>query len=116
MLSFQASARSIIKNEPWKSGTLKGVYVSSVSRWENELGSANICLVEVVTSKLLEQVGYTKLGCKNKIRTIILSVQDIYKMIKYKFIKNREARKDNFTTHFSNARVLSNLIKSLIYT
>lgn len=115
MMSYQASAESMIKNEPWKSGTLKGVYDSSISKWKNELGPENICLVELVTSKILKRLGYRKLGCQHKIRAILSLPQDIYKLIKHKIKKEQVARDDTYTTYFSNARVASNLIKSFFF-
>lgn len=116
MMSFQADAKSIIKNEPWKTGTLKGVYESSISRWQNELLPSDIYLVELITSKILKQAGYTKTYNQHKIKAILSLPQDIYKLIKYKTKKEQAAAKDAFTTHYSNARVGSNLVKSFIFS
>jgi len=115
MMSYQSTAASNIKNEPWKLGTLKGFYDSSISKWQIELEPNDIYLVELFTSKILEQLGYTKSDCKHKMKAILSLPQEVYKLLKYKIKKEQWAREDTYTTHFSNARVAANLVRSFLF-
>lgn len=115
MLSFQAGAKSIIKDEAWKAGTLKGIYDSSISKWKYELEPSDICIIELITSKILKQLGYKKIGCKYKTKAMLQLLLDAYKMIRHKVSKEKAKGENTYTTYFSNSRVGSNLVKSFFF-
>ncbi len=114
MLQYQHNASTMLKDEPWKEGTFKGVYESSILKWQTQLSNAQICLIELITGSLMKKFGYTPLTSRtHRVIAMLTIPKETYKYFQRIIEKKRMQKEEPETIFISTDRVAKNLWKSL---
>jgi hypothetical protein len=116
MLEYHQSARRYIKDEPWKHGTQKPVYHSSIEAWRRELSEGQIHLVEWITGPQMAYFGYPRSNAR--FRTKLLSplhiARELFRWGQHKLWERKVRQRAPGTIHGTNARLLHLLWRELV--
>jgi len=62
MLDFHRTARSHLKDEPWKMGAANPVNTAALEKWKTQLSGPRVLLIELLTGDLMDSLRYTRQG------------------------------------------------------
>lgn len=114
MLSYQSDAKNMLKDEPWKVGTTRKVYGSSITKWKQELSRDQASVVELLAGHFMNEFGY-EYSRSLIVRLFALKIVPVEAM---KYLAKRKEKKhleeDTDVIYMKTDRVLTGLWKSLI--
>ena len=116
MLEYHRSSRSYIKDEPWKAGTERPVYRSSLETWRNELSEEQIYLIECVTARQMARYGYARsaLPLRTKLASPLQAVRELARWRQHKRSERENRQRSPTTIHSTNTKLYHMLWRSLV--
>jgi len=102
MMEYYKTAKSYVKNEPWKVGTNKPANTSAIGRWKRELNKGQVFIIEQIVGSQMDKFGYekTKTNFGTKLLTTFVLLQEMLKYIRYKYQEKKVLHKKYPNTIF----------------
>jgi hypothetical protein len=116
MLEYYRSSEEYIKDEPWKNGTQRPVYRSSIETWRRELSEGQIYLIEWIVGRQMCRYGYTRSDVR--FRTKVLSplqvAQELFRWGQHKLSESKARKRSPTTIHATNTRLYQMLWRAIV--
>lgn len=116
MLEYHRSSGKYVKNEPWKDGTQKPVYLSSLETWRRELSDGQIYLIEWIAGRQMARYGYPRsaVGFRTRLSTPLHAARELTQWGRHK-VRERQARQRGPTTVYAtNSKLYQMLWRTLL--
>jgi hypothetical protein len=116
MLDYHRSSASVVEKEPWKSGTTKPVYRSSLDAWRSRLSEQQVFLIELITGAEMDHYGYVRSEFSRG-ATLLSPWQgtvELARWLKYKWLERRRRQKEPISVYGEQRRLLQILWRRLV--
>jgi hypothetical protein len=116
MLEYHHSTDKYIKDEPWKHGTQKPVYRSSVETWRRELSEAQVHLIERITSRQMADYGYlpSNVRFRTKLLSPLHAARELFRWGRHKMREHQARQRTPTTLYGTNTKLYHMLWRALI--
>jgi hypothetical protein len=117
MLDYYRSSEHFIKDEPWKEGTSRPVYASSLEKWRQELTESQIYLIELVTGRQLEHFGYqrTAVRLRAKVASPFQLAIELGRWGRFKLRERKARQREPATVYGTSTKLYHMLWRSLVH-
>lgn len=105
MLEYHRSSQDYIKDEPWKAGTQKPVYRSSIETWRRELSESQIYLIEWIAGRQMAHYGYP---------SPLQVARELLRWGQHKRSERKTRQGSPTTIHATNTRLYHMIWRSLV--
>jgi hypothetical protein len=117
MLDYHTSASAYVASEPWKSGTTKPVYTSSLDSWRSELSEPQIFLIELITGAEMDHYGYPRSSFSRS--AALLSpwqgTVEVTCWLRFKWRERRQRQEEDISVYGEQRRLLEILWRRLVH-
>ena len=116
MLEYYRSSEEYIKDEPWKNGTQKPVYRSSIETWRNELSEGQIYLIESIAGRQMARYGYTRSAVRFRAKLLspLQAARELFRWGQHKRWERKVRQRAPATIHATNTKLYHLLWRALV--
>jgi Sulfotransferase family len=116
MLEYYRSSAEYVKDEPWKNGTQKPVYRSSIETWRRELSEGQIYLIEWIARRQMARYGYPRSAARlrTKLSSPLQVAQELFRWGQHKRWESRTRQRAPATIHATNKKLYHMLWRALV--
>ena len=116
MLEYHRSSQEYIKDEPWKAGTEKPVYRSSIEAWRRELSEGQIYLIERIAGRQMTRYGYARSAARlrTKLSSPLQVALELVRWGRHKRSERKTRQGSPTTIHATNTKLYHMLWRSLV--
>ena len=115
MLNYHRSASAYVEREPWKSGTKRPVYTSSLEGWRADLSESRIFLIDLLARREMNHYGYPQ--CEVSPRSVLLSpwqiARELILWFDYKRTERRQRKIEDVIVYGDHRKLLHILWRDL---
>lgn len=116
MLEYHSSASAYVEKEPWKSGTTRPIYKSSMDSWRSRLSERQIFLIELIAGAEMDHYGYPR--SKFSLSAALLSpwqfAREVVRWFGYKWAERKQRRNEEIIVYGGQRRLLQILWRNLV--
>jgi hypothetical protein len=116
MLDYHDSSAILVEKEPWKSGTTKPVYGSSLDAWRSRLSERQVFLIELITGAEMDHYGYARSEFSHGAALLSpwQATLEIARWLKYKWAEQRVRRGKAISVYGEQRRLLKIMWRRLV--
>ena len=117
MLDYHTSASAYVASEPWKSGTTKPVYASSLDSWRSDLSEPQVFLIELIAGAEMAHYGYPKLklGRTAALLSPWQATLEAGRWLSYKWAEQRQRQNEDISVYGEQRRLFQILWRRLVH-
>jgi len=116
MLDYHRSAATFVEKEPWKKGTSKPVYQSSLGSWRSRLSEPQIFLIERIAGAEMDHYGYPRSEFSRS--AALLSpwqgAIEVGRWLRHKWNERRQRQQEDISVYGEQRRLLQMLWRRLV--
>ena len=106
--STTIARRRLMSREPWKSGTKRPVYTSSLEGWRTELSESQIFLINRIARNEMDHYGYPR--CKVSLGSMLTSpvqiARELFRWLEYKRTERRQRQAEDAVVYGDKRKLL----------